>query len=106
MTLQEADRKYIWHPFTPLQGGPEPLLVTSAQGVYLQLDDGRKIIDAVSSWWVNLHGHSHPAIAKAIAAQAARLEHVIFAGFTHQPAIELCQKTHPHSSVYGEILFL
>lgn len=92
MTHQEADRKYIWHPFTPLQGGPEPLLVTSGQGVYLQLDDGRKIIDAVSSWWVNLHGHSHPAIAKAIAAQAAQLEHVIFAGFTHKPAIELCQK--------------
>lgn len=91
MNLSDADKKYIWHPFTPLIGGIEPLLVESAQGVYLYLKDGRKIIDAVSSWWVNIHGHIHPAIAQAIADQSKKLEHVIFAGFTHQPAIQLAQ---------------
>jgi adenosylmethionine---8-amino-7-oxononanoate aminotransferase len=91
MTLQEKDKKYIWHPFTSLEPDEEPILIESAEGVYLHTADGRKIIDAISSWWVNLHGHSHPVIAKAIADQAAKLEHVIFAGFTHQPAITLAE---------------
>src|SRR5260221_2269610 len=91
MNFKDSDRKNIWHPFTPLIDDIEPLLVESANGVYLQLKDGRKIIDAVSSWWVNLHGHSHPVIAKAIAEQAKKLEHVIFAGFTHEPAIRLAE---------------
>jgi adenosylmethionine-8-amino-7-oxononanoate aminotransferase len=87
--LQESDRTNIWHPFTPLQGADDPVLITSAKGVYLQTADGRQILDAISSWWVNLHGHSNPAISEAIAKQAATLEHVIFAGFTHEPAIQL-----------------
>ncbi|MEO5599300.1 MAG: adenosylmethionine--8-amino-7-oxononanoate transaminase [Cyclobacteriaceae bacterium] len=87
--LQILDRTNIWHPFTPLQGADDPLVITSAEGVYLKTADGRQIIDAISSWWVNLHGHSHPSIAKAIADQATKLEHVIFAGFTHEPAIKL-----------------
>jgi adenosylmethionine---8-amino-7-oxononanoate aminotransferase len=91
MTLQEKDKKYIWHPFTSLETEEEPILIESAEGVYLHTADGRKIIDAISSWWVNLHGHSHPVITKAIADQAAKLEHVIFAGFTHQPAITLAE---------------
>lgn len=91
MTLQEKDKKYIWHPFTSLGADEQPILIESAEGVYLHTADGRKIIDAVSSWWVNLHGHGHPAIVKAIADQAAKLEHVIFAGFTHQPAITLAE---------------
>ncbi len=85
------DKAAIWHPFTPLEGVDDPLMITSAEGVYLHTDDGRKIMDAVSSWWVNLHGHSHPFIAEAIAKQASGLEHVIFAGFTHKPAIELAE---------------
>lgn len=89
--LQSIDRKNIWHPFTSLQGADDPVLITSAKGVYLHTGDGREIIDAISSWWVNLHGHAHPHIAKAIAAQASSLEHVIFAGFTHQPAIKLSE---------------
>jgi adenosylmethionine-8-amino-7-oxononanoate aminotransferase len=91
MNLKESDKKNIWHPFTPLVDGLEPLLVESASGVYLHLSDGRKIIDAVSSWWVNLHGHSNPIIANAIAEQVKKLEHVIFAGFTHEPAIRLSE---------------
>ena len=85
------DRKNIWHPFTSLKDPTEFPLITEARGVYLHTKDGRKILDAVSSWWVNLHGHSNPHIAQAIAAQALRLEHVIFAGFTHEPAINLSQ---------------
>jgi adenosylmethionine-8-amino-7-oxononanoate aminotransferase len=91
MNLQESDKRNIWHPFTPLVDGIDPLLVESANGIYLHLKDGRKIIDAISSWWVNLHGHSHPTIANAIAEQAKKLEHVIFAGFTHEPAIRLSE---------------
>ncbi len=89
MKLEAFDKKNIWHPFTPLEGVSEPLFVESAQGIYLHLKDGRKIIDAVSSWWVNIHGHSNSIIAKAIGEQARKLEHVIFAGFTHEPAIRL-----------------
>jgi adenosylmethionine---8-amino-7-oxononanoate aminotransferase len=85
------DREVIWHPFTPLEGVQEPLLVESAKGVYLHTQDGRKIIDAVSSWWVNTHGHANEYIAEAISKQARELEHVIFAGFTHKPAIELAE---------------
>lgn len=91
MNWTSKDKEMIWHPFTPLQGVEEPLVVSKAEGVYLHTTDGKKIIDAVSSWWVNLHGHSHPKIAQAIANQASTLEHVIFAGFTHKPAIDLAE---------------
>lgn len=88
--LLKKDRELVWHPFTP-QGNdaPSPILISKAEGIYLHTPDGRKIIDAISSWWVNLHGHSHPQIAEAIYKQANTLEHVIFAGFTHEPAIQL-----------------
>src|SRR5688572_21330501 len=89
--LIDLDRKNIWHPFTPLLAGPEAPMITEGKGVYLYTSDGRKILDGISSWWVNLHGHSNPKIAKAISQQALKLEHVIFAGFTHEPAIRLSQ---------------
>jgi adenosylmethionine-8-amino-7-oxononanoate aminotransferase len=89
--LKNLDRQNIWHPFTSLQAVADPLLITSAKGIHLHTSDGKKIIDAVSSWWVNLHGHAHPRIAEAIANQASKLEHVIFAGFTHEPAIKLSE---------------
>ena len=90
--LQKIDKDLIWHPFTP-QGEqtPDPILIEKAEGVYLHTHDGRKIIDAISSWWVNLHGHAHPKIAEAIYEQALTLEHVIFAGFTHEPAIQVAK---------------
>ena len=68
---------------------PAPVFIERAEGVYLYTADGRRLIDAISSWWVNLHGHAHPLIAEAIADQARTLEQVIFAGFTHAPAEEL-----------------
>ena len=91
MNLETTDKDLIWHPFTPLTGSPDPLLIDSAKGVYLQTKDGRKIIDAISSWWVNIHGHSNEFIASAIYDQAMKLEHVIFAGFTHESAIRLAK---------------
>lgn len=89
INLIENDKEYIWHPFTPLSGDVSPVLIKAAEGLYLITEDGRRIMDAVSSWWVNLHGHANEYIARAIADQALTLEHVIFAGFTHQPAIQL-----------------
>jgi adenosylmethionine-8-amino-7-oxononanoate aminotransferase len=82
----------IWHPFTNSLLDPSPIRVTRAEGVYLHTADGRKIIDAISSWWVNLHGHANPRIAAAIAEQARKLEHVILAGFTQDAAEELATR--------------
>jgi len=79
----------IWHPFTNAALDPSPIFVERAEGVWLHTRDGRKILDAVSSWWVNLHGHANPRIAAAIAEQARKMEHVILAGFTHEPAEKL-----------------
>src|SRR5690242_9139517 len=79
----------IWHPFTQDALDPAPTFIERAEGVYLYTRDGRRVLDAISSWWVTLHGHAHPAIAEAIARQAATLEQVIFAGCTHEPAVRL-----------------
>lgn len=81
----------VWHPFTPFEGMPATLHIEKGEGAYLISSDGRRIFDAISSWWVNLHGHGNPQIAKAISNQAWQLEQVIFAGFTHSPAERLAQ---------------
>lgn len=82
----------IWHPFSNALLDAPPIRVARAEGVYLYTSDGRKILDAVSSWWVNLHGHANPRIAEAIARQARKMEHVILAGFTHDAAEELSSR--------------
>src|SRR5205809_5035287 len=79
----------IWHPYTQEAVEPPPIAIDRAEGAYLYTAGGQRLLDAISSWWVNLHGHGHPLIAEAIAEQARRLEHLIFAGFTHRPAEEL-----------------
>ncbi|MFT5641285.1 MAG: adenosylmethionine-8-amino-7-oxononanoate aminotransferase [Cyclobacteriaceae bacterium] len=86
--LEQADRANIWHPFSPLAGN-EPIPIKKGRGIYIYTYDGRKIMDAISSWWVNVHGHANKKISRAITKQAGQLEHVIFAGFTHKPAIDL-----------------
>ena len=83
---------HLWHPFTQPGRGPAPLPVRSGQGVWLELEDGRRLIDGISSWWVTLHGHSEPSIAAAIAQQANTLEQVIFANFRHGPASTLAER--------------
>ncbi|HEY9712625.1 MAG TPA: aminotransferase class III-fold pyridoxal phosphate-dependent enzyme, partial [Chroococcales cyanobacterium] len=82
----------IWRPFTQMKTAPPPLKVVSGEGAVLNLEDGRKVLDMISSWWVNIHGHARPEIARAIYEQALKLEHVIFAGFTHQPAEDLATR--------------
>src|SRR5712672_298040 len=82
----------IWHPFTNSKLDPAPIEIERAEGVWLYAKDGRKIIDAVSSWWVNIHGHANARIAAAIAKQARKMEHVILAGFTHEPAEEMAAR--------------
>ena len=90
--LTEQDRRYLWHPFTQAATHAAPLLAVSAHGLRVRDAQGKEYLDMVSSWWVNLHGHGHPAIAQAIAAQAGKLEQVIFAEFTHEPAISLAAR--------------
>jgi adenosylmethionine-8-amino-7-oxononanoate aminotransferase len=91
-TLTDRDRAVVWHPYTQMRTAPPPLPIVGGKGVYLYTEDGRAILDGISSWWVNIHGHSHPALNTALAEQAARLEHVMFAGCTHPPAVELAER--------------
>src|SRR5206468_3313565 len=92
-----ADRAHVWHPYTQMLTAPPPLPVVRAEGVYLYTADGRRILDGISSWWVNLHGHNHPRLNRALSKQASMLAQVIFAGFTHEPAarlaVELSQRS-------------
>jgi adenosylmethionine---8-amino-7-oxononanoate aminotransferase len=92
MSLQERDKTVIWHPFTHFKHSPDPIPIVKGEGVYLISDQGIRYIDAISSWWVNIHGHAHPYIAEKIYEQAKKLEQVIFAGFTHEPAITLAER--------------
>lgn len=92
MTLTERDRKVLWHPYTQEKTAAPPIGVVRGRGVWLETEDGRRILDGISSWWVNIHGHAHPFLNEAIAKQANELEHTIFAGFTHRPAVELAEK--------------
>ncbi len=97
MRLVERDRAHCWHPFTQAQTAAAPLPIVRAEGPYLFDVHGKRYLDAVSSWWVNLHGHSNPVIAQAISWQAHHLEQVMFAGITHPPAIELAEKLAQHA---------
>lgn len=90
--LAARDDACLWHPYTQMLGRPAPLEVVRGAGVYLYTADGRRYLDGVSSWWVNLHGHAHPKLNAALARQAGELEHVIFAGCTHPPAVELAER--------------
>lgn len=92
MTMIEKDRKYIWHPFTQQKNMADPIAIVKGEGTLLIDADNNTYIDAISSWWVNLHGHAHPYIAGKLYQQAMQLEQVIFAGFTHQPAIDLAER--------------
>jgi adenosylmethionine-8-amino-7-oxononanoate aminotransferase len=90
--LSQRDQKHIWHPYTQMQTAKAPIAIVKGQGTELVDDQGKVYIDAISSWWTNLHGHGHPYIASRIAQQALQLEQVIFAGFTHAPAVELAEQ--------------
>lgn len=92
MSLSSRDQKVIWHPYTQSELSEPPIAIVKGEGVWLYDNEGKKYIDAISSWWVNIHGHAHPYIAEKVSKQLNTLEHVIFAGFTHEPAIVLAER--------------
>ncbi len=91
-SISNRDSQVIWHPYTPMKVWPEAIGIVRGEGVYLFDEEGNKYIAAISSWWVNLHGHSHPYIAQKVNEQMMMLEHCIFAGFTHEPAVRLAER--------------
>jgi adenosylmethionine---8-amino-7-oxononanoate aminotransferase len=91
-TAVDVNALRIWHPFTRGAAQADLPRIVRGEGAWLFTDDGRRILDAISSWWVNLHGHAHPRIANAIAEQAHRLEHVLLAGFVHEPVERLAEE--------------
>ncbi|WP_426278239.1 adenosylmethionine--8-amino-7-oxononanoate transaminase [Chryseobacterium sp. S-02] len=91
MNLQERDKLVNWHPYTQMKTAKDAIPIVKGKGVYLFDENGKQYIDAVSSWWVTLHGHAHPYIAQKVSEQLYALEQVIFAGFTHEPAIQLSE---------------
>ena len=105
MSWENLDTKYIWHPFTQMQTAEKPLAITKGKGSLLFDKEGNTYIDAISSWWVNLHGHCHPYLAKKVNEQMLNLEHVVFAGCTHQPAAELCGRLKKHLPTNQEKFF-
>ncbi|HVM90113.1 MAG TPA: adenosylmethionine--8-amino-7-oxononanoate transaminase [Puia sp.] len=91
-SLSERDKKVIWHPYTQHKNMLPPIAIAHANGALLFDESGKNYIDAISSWWVNIHGHAHPYIAEKIYEQARKLEQVIFTGFTHEPAVLLAER--------------
>ncbi len=91
------DRAHLWHPFTQMQVHEvdPPVAVVGGEGCDLLLANGERVLDGISSWWTCLHGHGHPRLVSALERQAARLDHVMFAGFTHEPALELVARLRP-----------
>ncbi|MCS6934457.1 MAG: adenosylmethionine--8-amino-7-oxononanoate transaminase [Chitinophagales bacterium] len=95
----------IWHPYTQMQTAGMPVKITRGERELLYDENGNTYIDAISSWWVNLHGHAHPVIARAIYEQALKLEQVIFAGFTHEPAVDYANMLLRHIPFHQKVFY-
>ena len=92
MTLNERDSQYLWHPYTQHKTAALPIAIKNGKGALLWDENNKEYIDAIASWWVNPYGHSNKFIADAIYKQLTTLEHVLFGGFKHEPAIVLAEK--------------
>jgi len=92
MSLTEKDSQYLWHPYTQHKTASAPIAITKGKGALLWDENGKEYIDAIASWWVNPYGHSNTFIADAIYKQLTTLEHVLFGGFTHEPAVKVAEK--------------
>lgn len=94
--LRELDRQHVWHPYGPMPGRQDPLVVESAAGVRLRLAEPvegvRELVDGMSSWWSAIHGYNHPALNDAARGQLDRMSHVMFGGLTHEPAVRLATR--------------
>ncbi len=108
MTLEERDAKALWHPATHFRDLEEtpPIAISRALGSWLYDERDRAILDGISSWWTCLHGHGHPTIQEAIKTQVSRLDHVMFAGFTHEPGVALAEQLlHRAPPGYGKVFY-
>jgi adenosylmethionine-8-amino-7-oxononanoate aminotransferase len=90
-TITATATSPIWRPFTQMKTAPTPQMVQTGRGAWLELEDGRRVLDCISSWWVTIHGHGEPVIAEAIYEQAKKLEQALFTSFTHEPAEVLAE---------------
>jgi len=96
LDIQQKDKQFVWHPFTHLKYAESPVHIVRGEGAFFYDADGNKLLDAISSWWVNLHGHCHPYISQKVSEQLYTLEHAIFSSFTHEPAVKLAERLIGH----------
>jgi len=104
-SLADRDKQHIWHPFTPQLGSDPNVAIVRGDGALVFDADGREYIDAISSWWVNLHGHCNPYISNRIKQQLDELEHVLFSGYTHEPAVRLAELLKKHLPYMDKVFY-
>lgn len=92
MSISHRDLEYVWHPYTQMKDADLPITIIKGSRAIVYDENGKSYIDAISSWWVNTHGHAHPYIAQKLYEQFLKIEHIIFAGFTHEPAVLLAER--------------
>lgn len=95
-SIIQSDSQHVWHPFTHLKYAEAPVQLVRGEGAFFYDSEGNKLLDAIASWWVNLHGHCHPYISKKVSEQLHSLEHAIFSAFTHEPAVRLAERLIGH----------